>query len=110
MTEDFRVVMEKVSSDDLSGFFEQWIFTKGFPELKWKWEYKRGKVSINIAQTQQHHTFKFPLEIGIINGKEIRIETFMIDEKSETFEIPMDAKPEDLVLDPELWLLFEEKK
>jgi aminopeptidase N len=110
MTEDLRVVMEKVSNEDLNGFFEQWIFTKGFPELKWKWKYKRGKVNINITQIQQHHTFKFPLEIGIISGKEIKMETFMIDEKSETLEIAINTKPDDVLLDPELWLLFEEKK
>jgi hypothetical protein len=34
----------------------------------------------------------------------------MVDEKSKTFEIAADSKPEDIVFDPELWLLFETKK
>jgi aminopeptidase N len=102
--------MEKVSHEDLSEFFDQWLYTKGFPELKWNWKYSKGKIIINIDQIQNHHTFKFPLEIGIVTGKQIKIEKVMVDEKSKTFEIAADSKPEDIVFDPELWLLFETKK
>ena len=69
MTDDFREVMESVSGKDLNAFFEQWIFTKGYPELKWKWSYKGKKLNISIVQLQKHHTYSFPLEIGVtING------------------------------------------
>ena len=43
ITEGFRMAMEEVSGKDLSDFFEQWIFTKGYPELKWSWKYKKQK-------------------------------------------------------------------
>ena len=109
MTDDFRKVMEKVSDENLRDFFEQWVFTKGHPELKWHWKYKKGKLIIFIDQLQ-NHTFKFPLEIGINKGGHIKIETAMIDEPSELIEIKVDTKPDDVVLDPELWLLFEEKE
>ena len=109
MTEDFRLIMEKVSNKDLSEFFEQWLFTKGFPELKLNWKNKRGKVVISVVQIQKHHTFKFPLEIGIITDGKLKMETVFVDEKSETFEIAVDTKPEGVVFDPELWLLFEKK-
>lgn len=109
MTDEFRMVMEKVSHEDLSEFFDQWLYTKGFPELKWNWKYSKGKIIININQIQNHHTFKFPLEIGIVTGKQIKLEKVIVDEKSKTFEIAADSKPEDIVFDPELWLLFETK-
>ena len=109
MTDDFRKVMEEVSGENLIDFFTQWIFTKGHPELKWNWKYKGGKLVVRIDQIQKHHTFKFPLEIGILNGKKIKLETLQINKKSDTFEIKVDAKPTDVILDPELWLLFEEK-
>lgn len=110
MTEDFRMVMEEVSDEDLNDFFEQWIFTKGYPELKWSWKYKKGKVIIYIDQIQNYHTFKFPLEIGIIRGEQIKMETVMVNEQSEIFEIVVDTKPGDVVFDPESWLLFEKKE
>ena len=108
MTDDFRNVMEMVSGEALSDFFEQWLFTKGHPELKWQWNYNNGTVTIKIDQVQDH-TFKFTLEIGIVNGDQIRLKRVMIDEPSESIKIPVDTKPDDVVLDPELWLLFEEK-
>ena len=110
MTEDFRMILEKVSDEDLNDFFKQWIFTKGFPELKWNWKYNKGKVIINVDQIQNHHTFKFPLEIGLITGKQIKMETVIVDEKFEIFEIAVDTKPQDVIFDPELWLLFEVKE
>lgn len=109
MTKDFREVMEAVSGENLEEFFTQWIFTKGHPELKSKWKYKRGKVVVSISQVQEHHTYKFPLEIGILNGEKTKNELVEIDKKSQTFEIKVNAKPTDIILDPELWLLFEEK-
>ncbi len=109
MTEDFRKVMEEVSGKDLENFFAQWIFTKGHPELKWNWKYRRGRLLVSIDQVQKHHIFEFPLEIGIRNGEQTKKEIVQIDEKSKTFEIKVDSKPTEVILDPGVWLLFEEK-
>lgn len=109
MTADFRKVMEEVSGENLENFFKQWVFTKGYPELKWSWNYKNGKLNISIDQIQQYYTFQFPLEIGIIKGNQMEIETVQVDTKSKTFEIALDTKPDEVVLDPEFWLLFDRK-
>jgi len=109
MTDDFREIMEEVSGENLEDFFQQWLFTEGYPELKWNWKYRNGKLTINVKQVQKHHVFKFPLEIGIINGEQVKLETFQVDERNMTFKLNADTKPTEIVLDPELWLLFEEK-
>lgn len=108
MTADFREVMEAVSGEDLEDFFAQWIFTKGHPEIKWNWTYRKGEIEISIEQIQAYHTFEFPLEVGILNGDQMEIKTIEVDDRHKTFEIKVDAKPSDIILDPELWLLFEE--
>lgn len=108
-TDDFRNSMEEVSRENLEEFFTQWIFTEGHPELKFNWKYKQGKLVLSIDQLQEHHTFKFPLEIGILNGNIMKLESVQINKKSETFEIKVDVKPTDVILDPDLWLLFDEK-
>lgn len=109
MTADFRKVMEAVSGEDLEAFFEQWLFTKGHPEIKWSWSYKKGRVEIVLEQ-QQDRLFQFPLEIGIIvDGKTI-LKTIEIDEQSKTVEMEAASRPETVTLDPNLWLLFEDKK
>jgi len=109
MTSDFQKSMEEVSGQNLSDFFEQWIFTKGYPELKWKWNYSNGKLKITINQQQKHQSFKFPLEIGLVNGNQTKIEILQITNTKEEFQIQLKEKPEKVILDPNFWLLFEEK-
>ena len=109
MTKDFQTVMESVSGENLKGFFNQWIFTKGHPELKWNWKFRKGKVIVSIDQVQKDPIFKFQLEIGIVNGGEVKIERLQVDGRKKIFEIKTDSKPTNVILDPNVWLLFEEK-
>ena len=109
MTADFQKVMEDVSGENLDDFFQQWIFKKGYPELKWDWSYKKGKVILKVSQTQDHHVFSFPLEIEIQKNGNASSSTVRITDKKSTFEIDVDTRPDSVVLDPNLWLLFEEK-
>lgn len=81
LTKDFREVMETVSGEDLKTFFEQWIFTKGHPELKWEWNYEGKQLNISIDQLQKHHTYSFPLEIGIVNDGKTTIHEVDISKK-----------------------------
>lgn len=108
MTEDFQRVMEKVSEQDLSVFFKQWIYTKGYPELQWNWEYTKKKVILKVNQKQDHFVFKFPLEVGLEVNGETKTEKVQVDDRSKTFEFSMETKPSSIVLDPEVWLLFED--
>ncbi len=109
MTADFQKVMEEVSGKNLEAFFQQWIFTKGHPEIKWDWTYKKGKVKLNIEQVQDHHIFHFPLEIEIQKDDKSIISTVQVNQEKSTFEIKTDACPDNILLDPNLWLLFEKK-
>ena len=110
MTIDFQKVMEEVSGKNLSEFFQQWIFTKGYPEIKWNWTYEKGKVIVTLNQVQDHHVFKFPLEIEIKKDGKSVISKVQVNTAKLTFEIEADSKPDAIILDPNLWLLFEEKQ
>lgn len=108
LTDDFRHVMEEVSGQDLDAFFQQWLFIKGHPQLKWNWEYKKGKVIVHLEQMQDHHVFQFPLEIGLVKDGQTIIETIQLDERSKSFEIEAKDRPDSVVLDPNQWALFED--
>ncbi|MRI01819.1 M1 family peptidase [Kriegella sp. EG-1] len=110
MTADFQKVMEEASGENLETFFQQWIFTKGYPQLKWDWAYKKGKIQININQIQDHEIFTFPLEIAVTTKGVSKLETINVDSKTKTFSIAVDSKPDSVILDPNFWLLFEEKQ
>jgi aminopeptidase N len=107
MTKDFQKVMEQVSGMDLSLFFKQWIFTKGHPELQWDWSYEKGKVTVRLKQGQAHHTFAFPLEIGTLNKGKMVLHKVQVNGAEETFGLPVSERPESVVLDPNLWLLYQ---
>lgn len=108
LTEDFKTVMEEISGKNLDTFFQQWIYTKGYPEIKWGWNYEKNKLFVDIEQVQEHATFSFPLEIQIGN-EQGRTFTLDVVGKKTIFEIPMKEAPKSLTLDPNVWLLFEEK-
>ena len=109
MSADFQRVMEQVSGQDLKEFFDQWLYVKGYPELKWSWKYTKGNLTISVKQTQKHHTFKFPVEFAIVTGGVMKIESFYVDKKSKTFNLNIDEHPDEILIDPEIWLLYEEK-
>ncbi|MCA0933070.1 M1 family metallopeptidase [Lutimonas saemankumensis] len=109
MSSDFQEAMEEVSGEDLEFFFDQWLYQKGYPEIKWSWNYKKGKLIINLEQLQKHHVFRFPIEFGIRSGDEIKKVKFEINKSSETFEAVYENKPDEVIIDPEVWLLFDER-
>jgi aminopeptidase N len=109
MTVDFRKIMEKESGEDLEEFFRQWLFVKGYPELKWNWKYSKGKLRITIKQVQPQHIFDVPVEFGIVQNGVMKIETVELTEKSASVAYELESKPEKVLIDPEVWLLFEEK-
>jgi aminopeptidase N len=106
-TEDLRKIFEEVSGKDLSLFFKQWLYTPGIPRLRVKWNYSEVKKNLVITvEQQQSHLFSFPLEIGI-PGSDSRPIQLSVSKKSETFTIPFNSKPQELVVDPNTVLLFE---
>jgi len=109
MSDDLRKIMEEASGEDLEAFFQQWLYVKGFPEIKWSWKYSKGKLNIRIDQRQNQHVFHFPVEFGIVKDGEMKIETIQVKGKSTKADIRLESKPDQVIIDPGVWLLFEEK-
>lgn len=108
LTGDFLQVVEYLSGRDFRAFFQQWFHTAGHPVLSANWKYKRGRIELTIVQHQEQHIFDFPLELRIKFDDGTFIDhTLHISKASETFTIDSETKPEEIVLDPETWLLFE---
>lgn len=109
MSVDFQNVMEQVSGQDLKPFFDQWLYEKGYPELKWSWKYHKGELTISVQQKQEQRLFRFPVEFAIVKDGEMKIESFNVDKRANTFKLNIDQRPDEILIDPEVWLLFEEK-
>jgi aminopeptidase N len=101
--------MEAASGKDLSAFFSQWLYKGGHPKIRASWHYDSGSktLSIELDQEQSGQIFGFPLEIGVGTGSSQEVKSLRVDKKSQSFKIEMAAKPSQITLDPNTWLLFE---
>ncbi|MGZ5245492.1 MAG: M1 family metallopeptidase [Flavitalea sp.] len=109
-TDDFRKIMEQASGQDLKKFFQQWLFSPGQPELQVQSAYKDGKATYTIIQTQKQ-LFEFPLQIEINTGDVNKLtKSVQVKERETSFTIPMEKQPVGIKLDPNVNLLFSEKK
>ena len=111
-TDDFLREMEEASGRDLSGFFQQWLYKGGTLKYAGNWQYDNTKnqVRITLDQVQNDGSlFKMPLEVGIYSGdKNVpQIEVLQVNEKSNVFIIKVDSEPENVLLDPNTWVLME---
>lgn len=112
-TIDFQRKLEEHSGLSLEAFFEQWLYSPGYPKLKVSFSYddKSHLGSLKIEQTQEDKKkkigiFKFPLDVKYeIDGKLVN-QTFQIKEKEQTLFIRCDKKPKQIVLDPNYKTLF----
>jgi aminopeptidase N len=101
-TDDLRREMEQVSGQDLSLFFNQWLRRAGHPDLNIGWHYDADKGSVNISVEQkQDNLYEFPLEIAI-NGEMFHID---VKDKTTSAQFPVKAKPETIVVDPNVNVL-----
>ncbi len=107
---DLKSSFESVTGKDLSTFFEQWFLMEGHPIVEWQFSdslYTR----INFKQIQETGgPFVFELELDLFykEGKERKMIPF--NSWEQELILARSEKPDAIILDPDLKLLFEEKK
>lgn len=111
-TSDFRREMEKASGKDLDCFFEQWLYQPGALSVEGNWSYDTGKklVQITLNQVQNDGSkFEMPIELAIKSKDKTELKTIWIKEMKNTIEIPLETAPEEVILDPNTWVLMDAK-
>ncbi|KAI9346182.1 hypothetical protein BDR26DRAFT_817986 [Obelidium mucronatum] len=112
-TEDFKRALESESGLNLTKFFDQWIYGRGFPKVKAEYSYDADKKIVQIAleQTQADKDLEIPavfevtLEVDVIDvdGKVHSTEVVFNDAsgaKVIAFVLMGDAKPDIVEVDP----------
>ncbi len=104
---DLKREMEAASGQDLKWFFDQWVYSASFPRVSVTKAYDpRGKtLRLTFRQTQKADslvpaTFRLPLEVEITTPKGSKMEKVDITRQLQTFTLPVDGKPTDIVFDP----------
>ncbi|MBN1349537.1 HEAT repeat domain-containing protein [candidate division KSB1 bacterium] len=99
VTEQFVSAIEESLDEDLSWFFDQWIYGGGFPvfEINWQWDASRKQTVLHVNQVQEKlpvvGIFKMPVIIEITSGKEKIIRKGWLTKEAQQFRFHCPEKP-----------------
>jgi len=124
-TIDFIRAIEEATGRNLRGFFDQWVFRGGHPDIEvgYAWDPKRKVVTVTIDQKQpidrEHPAYRFDVDIAIVSEApktpasnagyaplpgERRIRAH-VEREHETVTIPLEFEPKLVRFDPGAFVL-----
>ena len=115
-TNDLKTAIEEVTGKNLHWFFDQWIYSAGYPELEvaYEWQREQKMVRLSVKQVQKAddeddvpEAFRFPVEIEVVTADpEAVIETDLrksfhvwVEKAEQEFYFPCETKPLMVVFD-----------
>jgi aminopeptidase N len=109
-----RLAFEAVSGQDLNWFWNQWYFAPGHPivTIDYAWDAAKKVQSVTVKQTQPGQTFQLPFTIDYYVGGKVQHQAVTMTEATQTFTMPLAAKPELVNVDARkktLWLKTDNK-
>lgn len=109
-TEDFRNIVETSSGQDLSGFFNDWVYQEGYPIYTIKGAQQSPiAIEIEISQTQSHSSVSFfeaPVPIRLIGTKGETLDLVLENTKNnQVFVKPVNFAVNQIIFDPEADLI-----
>ncbi|MBD3237317.1 MAG: hypothetical protein GF330_11475 [Candidatus Eisenbacteria bacterium] len=112
-TDDLCAAFEAASGEELSWFFEQWIYQPGYPTYRHHWwtaPAREGRdgydVHLRLRQVQQTGpVFRMPIDILIETSS--GEERFVVWDSLETqdFVLHVAGEPLGLQIDPDVWII-----
>lgn len=112
-TDDFRRVVRSVAGGRWEDFFEQWVEAAGHPVLNVRYAHDaaEGLLSVTVDQVQEGpgvpDVFKTPLTLEVHALTEVFRFDVELDERRQTFALPLTTRPRFLLVDPDGDLLAE---
>jgi aminopeptidase N len=107
---DFQANLEAVSHKDFSSFFDQWYYGEGFPRFKIYWQQRgdtlkvRSEQATSAPEVTPLFQTPFELEVLIAGGERVKFR-LMQNKNIEEFLIQQEGRVEDVIFDPENYLL-----
>ena len=112
-TDELKEVFEDVTGQDLDWFFEQWIYSPGYPEYQYMWEADgiegdQYEVTVYVNQIQSDAPiFTMPVEFTIMTDEGEITDTVVVDQAYQTIQFTVEGTPSDVLLDRDNWILKE---
>ena len=111
-TSDFRQSLEETPGRSSEKFFEEWLYSPGFPEYDASYSYDESAMTAEITVEQvnafQDGTplFTSPIQLEFtFADKQKKTFTISMQEKKSVFHFSLPSKPLNVSLDPKNWIL-----
>lgn len=109
-TPDFVTIMEVSSGQDLTEFFNDWVYNQGYPSYIIQWQQNGpSEVQIQINQTQSHESvdyFEAPVPLKLIGSNMEALDIVLENTfDSQAFNVPIEFNVAEVVFDPEFDLI-----
>lgn len=110
-TEDLQAIAESLSGQNLTDFFQQWIYGEYYPNYTYQWSCvpagEAYELQLTIDQVQTNTgLFHMPIDIRVeLEGGGTA--DFVVDNAAahEVYALPLSAPAEIVLLDPDEWIL-----
>ena len=105
-TTDLVRAIETTTGRGIRKFFDQWIYSPGYPDLAatWAWDAAKNLGRLTVQQKQANATganlFAFELDVLFGRGSERQRHRIAVSNASETFVFALPFAPERVVVDP----------
>ncbi|TGE14027.1 M1 family metallopeptidase, partial [Hymenobacter elongatus] len=105
-----RLAMEAVSGQDLNWFYNQWYFSTGHPvvSIEYAWDAAKKVQSVTVKQNQPGQTFQLPFAIDYYVRGKVQRQRVLMTQTSQTFTMPLTAKPDLVSVDAEKTLVWQQ--
>jgi aminopeptidase N len=106
-TRDLMRAMEDVSGRSLEGFFDQWVFRAGYPDLEVDATHddERNLLTFSVKQKQTVDAvtplFKFKLAVAVHTAKGEERHVLDVSEASQAFTLRVAGPPRWIAVDPD---------
>ena len=107
---DFQFHLKRSSGKDLSEFFKDWYYGRGYPIYTTEWSQTQNELSLDIFQISSDpsvYFFNMPLPFQLHSGS--WDSTIVLDPKfsGEQFNITLSRNIDSIIFDPEQWITAE---
>jgi aminopeptidase N len=100
----FRICLEEITGQDWNGFFNQWFFSAGHPEIHLKTDYFNNTLKIFAAQKQAfaaENPFEIPMSVTYQIGEKTFSQNILLQNQTDTFTFLTESEPDFIVFDRE---------
>ncbi len=111
-TDDFAAVAEDAYGEDLTWFFDQWVYQPGAPGYRFGWDSINVDgaeyLHVKIEQTQTSpypNVFTMPVDIVATVGGSPQTLMVWNDARTQRFVLPVSEAPSAVQFDPQQWIL-----